>query len=105
MKKCPITFTDILKDLLDLVSITKTVIDRFFPPKKVNAPVISKMGYTVFLPQYVYMFLMYMQMYPDATFDDKCAVDLNNLKDIYLSNELPWQDDPFLSDAAKLGII
>lgn len=46
-----------------------------------------------------------MQMYPDATFDDKCAVDLNNLKDIYLSNELPWEDDPFLSDAVNLGII
>lgn len=105
MSGCPPLYKKTLTDLLALVAITKSVIDRFFPAFKSNSPFISQMSYSVKLPPAIYMLLMYMDLYPDRKMEQTCVPDLLNLKDIYLMMGSPWQDDPILANAVKNGLI
>lgn len=105
MATCKITLNTVLHDLLELVAQTKLVIDQFFPPLKATAPYISKLSYSIQLPPVMYTMLVYIDLYPNRKFDQMSQVDLNNLKDIYLSLNLKWQDNPFLINGIKLGIV
>jgi hypothetical protein len=93
--------------LLALTAITKKSIDAFFPPLKAFAPYITTMSYTVdaTATSYLYVWLVYGDMYPGKTIDQTNIIDLNNLKDIYLMENIPWNDDPILTTAVKNGKI
>jgi hypothetical protein len=105
MSGCPPRFKQTLTDLLALVAITKSVIDKFFPPMKVSAPYISNMEYSIGVPPKMYMLLVYMELYPGRKLEQTCVLDLLNLKDIYLVMNVPWNDDPILANAVKNGLI
>jgi len=105
MSNCPTTFTDVLNDMLELVRITKTIIDQFFPPAKATAPIVTKMSYGIVLPPRIYVLLIFADLYPGTKLNPSNVFHLLNLKDIYFQVSLPWEDDPILSDAVNLGII
>jgi hypothetical protein len=91
--------------LLALTVITKKSIDAFFPPTIAYAPYVTKMGYSTAVPPNVYTLLVYTDMYPGEKLDVTNVIDLNNLKDIYLMLNIPWNNDPILSSAVNNGII
>jgi len=102
---CPTAMKQILLDLIALVNITQNVVDRFFPATKATAPFVSKMGYSLQVPMNIYILLVYMNIYPGRKFDPTNAINVLNLKDIYLSMNLPYIDDPFIKNAIASGLI
>jgi hypothetical protein len=95
----------ILLDLIALVNITQEVVGRFFPATTATAPFVSKMGYHVNIPLNIYVLLVYMDIYPNKKFDPTNAINVLNLKDVYLSMKLPYIDDPFIKNAIASGLI
>jgi hypothetical protein len=102
---CPTAMKQILLDLIALVNITQDVVDRFFPATSSIAPFVSKMGYHVNIPLNIYVLLVYMDIYPNRKFDPTNAINVLNLKDVYLSMNLPYIDDPFIQNAFASGLI
>jgi hypothetical protein len=102
---CPPLFKQTLVDLLALATITKTSIDKYFPPTIAYAPYVTKMGYSTAVAPNVYTLLVYTDMYPGKKLAVTNVIDLNNLKDIYLMLNIPWNNDPILSSAVNDGII
>lgn len=104
-KKCPVLYELILYDLLGLVSITKTIIDQFFPSIKVQAPFVAAMEARATVNTNVFVLLKWIQLYPGVPLNKDDPKDLLQLKDLYIKLKFPWENDPILSSAIELGLI
>lgn len=102
---CPSLFKQTLTDLLALTNITKTSIAKYFPPSRAYAPSIASMSYSISVSPMVFIYMRYMELYPNTKISFSDIISLNNLKDLYLQYNLSPQDDPTLANAIAKGII
>ena len=102
---CPSLFKKTLTDLLALTAITKKSIDAFFPPNIAYAPFVAVMTYSASVSPMVYIYLKYIEYYPDTKISLDDLISLNNLKDLYLQHNLEWVNDPTLESAIAQGIL
>lgn len=102
---CPSLFKQTLTDLLALTNITKISIDKFFPPARSVAPFIATMTYSATISPIVFIYMKYIEYYPDTKISLSDLISLNNLKDLYLQYNMNWQNDPTLGTAIANGIM
>jgi hypothetical protein len=102
---CPLLYELILYDMLDLVSITKTVIDKFFPGITVKAPFVAALEAKASINTNVFVLLKWIKIYPGSSLDKNDPNDLLKLKNLYIQLNLPWANDPILREAIELGLI
>jgi hypothetical protein len=102
---CPSLFKQTLTDLLALTNITKISIDKFFPPAMSFAPFVAVMTYTATISPIVFIYMKYIEYYPDTRISLSDTISLNNLKDLYLQYNMDWQNDPTLGTAIANGIM
>lgn len=91
--------------MLDLVSITKTVIDKFFPGITVKAPFVAAMEAKASINTNVFVLLKWMKLFPGVPLDKDDPKDLLKLKNLYIQLNLPWIADPLLREAIECGLI
>jgi len=105
MSACKTIYLKALKDLMSLVQITKTVIDRFFPAIKVTGTYIGKMEVKATVNTPVFVLLRWIQTYPGKKLDPVSQSDLAKLKALYISLNMDWEADPILLEGMVLGLI
>jgi hypothetical protein len=74
---CPSLFKQTLTDLLALATITKTSIDRFFPPMEMFAPMITELKATITLSPALFVRFAWIKAHPDEKFDPTSSVRIN----------------------------
>jgi len=102
---CKFIYLSALSNLLSLVSITKTLINQFFPGIRVNAPFVGTMVASATVQPPVFILLKWIELYPGKILVPTDANDLKKLKNLYISMDLDWEYDPFLMDGMLLGLI
>jgi hypothetical protein len=105
MIACKDLYLKTLNDMLDLVTLTKKVIDQFFPGIKISAPVIGIMDATATVQPPIFVLLKWIERYPGVILIPKDATNLRKLKNIYISLNLDWEEDPFIMEGMFLGLI
>jgi len=105
MSACKDLYLKTLNDLLELVSITKKVIDQFFPGIKVTASFVGTMDVTAIVQPPIFVLLKWIKLYPGDTLVPTDAKDLKKLKSLYIDMGLNWEEDPFLLEGMLLGLI
>jgi hypothetical protein len=105
MNACKDIFLGALNNLLSLVTLTKSVIDQFFPGITVTATVVGTMNATAKVQPPIFVLLKWIQVYPGTVLVPTDVNDLKKLRNLYISMGLDWEDDPFLLEGMLLGII
>jgi hypothetical protein len=105
MSACKDTYLNVLNSLLALVEKTKVVVSRFFPTIKVTAAIIGTLDVIATVPQPIFVFLKWAQLYPGRSLVPTNADDLKVLKNLYISLDLDWEQDPFLMEGMLSGLI
>jgi hypothetical protein len=105
MSACKDTYLSALNSLLALVEKTKSVISKFFPNIKVTATIIGTLDVIATVPQPIFVFLKWAQIYPGRSLVPTNADDLKALKNLYISLDLDWEKDPFLMEGMLSGLI
>lgn len=77
----------------------------YFPPVKAFAPFVAVMTYTAKIPPMVFIYMKYIEYYPDTKISLDDVISLLNLKDLYLQYNMAWQNDPTLASALAEGIL
>lgn len=104
-KACQPQYVSALKSLLQLVSITKTVVDQFFPGLSISAPFVSELNAKATVNLQVFVLLTWMNRYPNTSIDKNNPDDMLKLKNLYIDMKLPWETDPLLVEAMNFGLI
>ena len=91
--------------MLELVTITKKVIDQFFPGIKVSAPVVGIMDVTATVQPPIFVLLKWIEIYPGDILVPTDVNDLKKLRNIYIQLGFDWEEDPFLKEGMLLGLI
>ena len=94
---CPPMFKKVLTDLLDLVTISKSTVDRFFPASRLFAPFMSAMEATVNVSPALFTRIAWANQNKPAKFDSTSAIHIYQLKDIYAQYGYDWTTDPVLN--------
>lgn len=102
---CKVTYLTALSNLLSLVTITKTVIDQFFPGLKVTATFVGTMNVSATVKPPIFILLKWIELYPGEPLVPTNVDHLNKLKLLYKSMQLNWEEDPFLMEGMLLGLI
>ena len=102
---CPSLFKQTLTDLLTLSNITKTSIAKYFPPSIAYAPFVAAMSYSISVSPMVFIYMRYMELYPNTKITVSDIISLLNLKDLYLQYNLLPQNDPTLANAIAEGLL
>ena len=105
MSACKALFLQTLTDMLELVTITKKVIDQFFPGIKVSAPVVGIMDVTATVQPPIFVLLKWIEIYPGDILVPTDVNDLKKLRNIYIQLGFDWEEDPFLKEGMLLGLI
>jgi hypothetical protein len=66
---------------------------------------VAVMTYSASVSPMVYIYLKYIEYYPDTKISLDDLISLNNLKDLYLQHNLEWVNDPTLESAIAQGIL
>jgi len=105
MSACKALYLTALNSLLGLVAMTKTVVDQFFPGIRVNAPFVGTMDVTATVQPPIFVLLKWIELYPGNILVPTDANDLKKLRNLYISMDLEWENDPFLLEGMLLGLI
>ena len=77
----------------------------YFPFEKTYAPFVAVMPYKASISPIVFIYLKYIEYYPDTKISLDDVISLLNLKDLYLQYNMDWQNDPTLAAAIAEGIL
>jgi hypothetical protein len=91
--------------MFGLVSLTKKIIDQFFPGIKVSAPFVGKLDTVATVSPPIFVLLKWIDLYPGDVLVPTDIKDLNKLKNLYIQMGMDWEEDPFLKEGMLLGLI
>lgn len=99
-----VPFTTTLGDLLTVLTSLTNAIEQFFPSQDITTPLTGKMAVRGSLNIFVYTRIQWVKMYKSiyGSFDANDPVQINLLKDIFLSLGYDWRIDSWLVDRTNI---
>jgi len=94
---CPSMFKKILTDLLELTTVTKASVDRYFPGLRLFAPFVTAMDATISVTPALFTRIAWAQRNKPNKYDKTSAIHIYQLKDIYAEYGYDWTTDPVLN--------
>jgi hypothetical protein len=88
----PITALVLLRNILSTLTST---IEKFYPPENLNAPFTANMAVRGFISPVVMVRLLWIKKYDNEQFSIDNPLHVIRLKDLYLSLNRDWHQDPF----------
>ena len=77
-----------------LTTLTSTI-TKFYPAENLNAPFTANMAVRGFISPRVMVRLLWIKNYNNEQFDIRNTLHVIRLKDLYLSLNRDWRQDPF----------
>jgi len=87
----------LLEQFLELLKLTTSIVDQFFPGIVAYAPFESAMSVTVGVTPSLYARLLWSQKWPGISFDKTNMTMLLQLRTIFVECGFNWRLDPILT--------
>jgi hypothetical protein len=87
---------DTLQTFLDFLRTLYTALESFYIGDNVNAPLVAFMSVAGAMKFSLHSRLVWTKLNPGLKFNQDSIIDINAIKDIYLSAKRDWKSDQFL---------
>jgi len=85
-----------LTNFLNFLNLLYGALQTFYVADNVNSPLVAFMSVNGAMKFSLFVRLTWSKQNPGVSFDPKSRIDINALKDIYLSYNRDWHADKFL---------